>query len=79
MKFLLIRDLVSTKELSREERAAVRGGVMPGGCLNPPVPAIPAVPFNPDPRVMIEAIYARIPGYPPMNPMPMPGPIMVAQ
>ena len=77
MKFLLIKDLALTKEMSREDLTAVRGGIAVGGCVTP-APAIPAVPFNQDPRVMIDAIYALIPVYAPMNPTPMPGPIMVA-
>ncbi|MFN0304095.1 MAG: hypothetical protein ACKVQU_27495 [Burkholderiales bacterium] len=77
MKFLLIKDLALTKELRREDLVAVRGGIVVGGCVTP-APTIPAVPFNADPRVMIDAIYALIPAYTPMNPAPMPGPIMVA-
>lgn len=78
MKSIFIKDLELTNELSREDLAAVRGGIAIGGCVTP-VPAIPAIPINGDPRAMIEAIYALIPIRTPMNPTPMPGPIMVAQ
>jgi hypothetical protein len=79
MKCLLIRDLALTKELSGEDLAAVRGGMTTGGCVVTPVPTVPAVPFNGDPRAMIEAIYALIPVYTPMDPTRNPGPIYVPQ
>ena len=69
MKFISIKDLELTNELSREDLAAVRGGITVGGCV-PPMPAVPAMPVNGDPRAMIEAISALIPVYASMNPLP---------
>jgi hypothetical protein len=49
MKSLVIGDLSLVQELDREGMGAVRGGIMPGGCVvNPiPLPALPTLPQMP--------------------------------
>lgn len=72
MKTLEIKDLDAAKELSREELAAVRGGmsVMPGGCYPAPGPQLPSL----DPQAMMDSILAQMPAMPPMPSYPtLPG------
>lgn len=75
MKTLQIKDLDSSKELSSEERAAVRGGIAAGGCFPAePMPA-PGMPgYNLDPQAMMDAILAQVPPMPAMPSYPtLPG------
>lgn len=73
MKTLVIKDLDAAKELSRDERAAVRGGIAAGGCFpTEPAPGMPS--YDLDPQAMMDAILAQVPPMPSMPSYPtLPG------
>jgi hypothetical protein len=48
MKRLTIGDLSLTQELDREAMNVMKGGILPGGCVDPVgVPTLPALPQMP--------------------------------
>ncbi len=75
MKSLQIKDLDTAKELSRDERAAVRGGIAAGGCFPTEPAPMPGTPsYDLDPQAMMDAIYGQLPPMPTMPSYPtLPG------